>query len=546
MGKKGSAVFIVILVIAIGFVLFLSVPIGGKIGLVREAMVSFIFRKPPRFISMEVSVDGNPQVIKPGESLLIKGTETVVITKIKANTFFDSYLTADVVGFGNTNDLHEPIETSQIRDQLLAAGLRSVPIDVYYIEYNIARVPLEMELTEQDFLNRLKESKNVDDQIAILKSAHASFPKNREFVAKLDDLLTKKNDYETLAGIYKAMMEADPDDMHAHAQLSRCYTRLGMFREAMAISQKIVDKGRADSNTYRRMAYIAGQMGDFDNRVKYLRKALELAPGTDSIIIDLGKTYEQAGRPAEALEIYKSAAGNARDREILIPVIEDALKKKNYKEAASLLKRYVTHYPKDGNAYAQLGMIMGRIGDADAQVAYYSKAVELSPKDPVLLYNLGASYEKAGKEKSALEAFRKALAIKPGDKDSLLRAAALSLKAKDYQAAYGYYQSLLKVEQSNEYRKGLVSAAVGLKDHDKIIDAAGQYLKHAKDYDAALALAYAYEARAASRTGKQKLEDINAAVEAYQLALKINPKSTKAQERIPELKIESIRLKKGI
>ena len=243
MGKKGSAVFIVILVIAIGFVLFLSVPIGGKIGLVREAMVSFIFRNPPRFISMEVSVDGIPQTVNPGESLLIKGTETLVITKIKANTFFDSYLTADVVGFGNTNDLHEPLETSQIRDQLLAAGLRSVPIDIYYIEYNIARVPLEMELTEQDFLNRVKESKGVDDQIAILKSAHASFPKNREFVTKLDSLLSKKNDYESLAGIYKAMTDADPEDIHAHAQLSRCYIRLGMLREAMAMSQKIVDKG---------------------------------------------------------------------------------------------------------------------------------------------------------------------------------------------------------------------------------------------------------------------------------------------------------------
>jgi len=405
MGKKGSAVFIVILVIAIGFVLFLSVPIGGKIGLVREAMVSFIFRKPPRFISMEVNVDGAPRTVKPGESLLIKGTETVVITKIKANTFFDSYLTADVVGFGNTNDLHEPLETSQIRDQLLAAGLRSVPIDVYYIEYNIARIPLEMELTEQDFLDRVKGSKSIDDQIAILKSAHASFPKNREFVAKLDDLLTEKNDYEALAGIYKAMTEADPEDIHAHAQLSRCYIRLGMFREAMEMSQKIVDRGRADSNTYRRMAYIAGQTGDFDTRVKHLRKALELAPGTDSIIIDLGKTYEQAGRNAEALEIYKSAAGKARDREILIPVIEDALRKKNDKEAASLLKRYVTHYPKDGNAYAQLGMVMGRLGDADAQVAYYSRAVEISPKDPVLLYNLGASFERSARKRMPWKLF---------------------------------------------------------------------------------------------------------------------------------------------
>jgi tetratricopeptide (TPR) repeat protein len=546
MGKKGNAVFIVVLVIAIGFVLFLSVPIGGRIGLVREAAISFIFRKPPRFISLEVKVDGNPQTVNAGESLLIKGTETIVITKVKANTFFDSYLTADVVGFGSGNDLHEPVDTAVIRNQLLAAGLRSVPIDVYYIEHNIAKVPLVMELTEQDFVNRVNESKNVDDKIAILKSAHASFPKNRQFVSMLDELLSQKDDYVTLAGIYKSITDSDPEDMNAYAQLSRCYIRLGMFKEAMDMSRVIVDKGRATSATYRRMGYISGQLGDFDGRVKHLEKALELDPGNDSIIIDLAKTYEQAGKNAKALEIYKTAAEKAKDREILIPVIEDALKRKKYDEAASLLKRYVTYYPQDKNAYAQLGMITGRLGDTEAQTKYYAKAVELSPKDPVLLFNLGAAFEKAGKEKNALDSYKKALAIKPDDKDCLLRAAALSQKSGDYLSSYNYYQSLLKVEKSNTYRKGLISAAVGLKDHTKIIDSAKDYLKHAKDHDAAITLAYAYEARAASKEGKQRLEDLNKALEAYKLALKINPNSKKAQEKIPELKIETIRLKKRI
>ena len=545
MGKKGNAAFIVVLVIAIGFVLFLSVPIGGRIGLIREAVISFIFRKPPTFISVDVSVDGTTQTIHAGESLAVKGTETIVITKVRANTFFDSYLTADVVGFGGSNDLHEPVDTSQIRNQLIAAGIRSVPIDIYYLDYNIAKIPMEIELTERDFLSRIQEAKSDDDRVLILKSAHASFPENRRFLTMLDELLTRRNDFEALAGIYKAITESEPENMSAHAELSRCYIRLGMYREALAMSQKIVDKGKADSNTYRRLAYIAGQLGDFDARVGYLNSALELAPGTEAILIDLAKTYEQAGRKAEALKIYREAAGKARDREILIPVIEDALKRGDYKEAASLLKRYVARYSQDRNAYAQLGMVMGRLGNTGEQITYYAKAVELSPKDPVLLFNLGAAYEKAGKQKNALETFRKVLAVKPEDRDSLLKAAALSLKSGDHKSAYGYYGALLKKEKSNEYRKGLLSSAVGLKDHGRIISAARDYLKHAKDHDAAITLAYALEARAATKTGKQRLEDIDAALEAYQLALKINPDSRKAREKIPELKIETIRLKKG-
>jgi len=209
------------------------------------------------------------------------------------------------------------------------------------------------------------------------------------------------------------------------------------------------------------------------------------------------------------------------------------------------LKRYIVYYPQDKNAYAQLAMVMGKLGQTDSQTAYYSKAVELNSSDPVLLFNLAASYEKSGKDKSALDTYKRVLAVKPGDRDSLVRAAALSEKAGDYRSSYEYYQALVKIDDSAVFKKGLVSAAVGLKDSDKIISASKEYLKESKNYDVAITLAYAYESRAASRQGRQRLEDLSAALDAYQLALKINPRSKKAQEKIPELKIETIKLKRG-
>ncbi len=546
MGKKGNVVLVVMLVIVIAFLFFLSVPLGGKIGLLREATISFIFRKPPRFISMEVNVDGQDKTIKAGETLQISGNETIIITKVNANTFFDSYLTADVVGFGKANDLHEPIYASEIRKQLISAGIRSMPIDIFYIERNIAKIPLEIELTREDFSRRINEAENFDDKIAILKNAHATFPKDRDFLDSLDDLLSKKGDYETLAGIYRGVVDADPEDMNAHARLANYYIKLGLMKEAMAMNQKIIDAERATAVTYRRMAYIAGQLGDFEKRVGYLNKALELDKGNDSIILDLAKTYEQAGKTKEALAIYKAAATSARDKEILIPVIEDALKNKQYKDARTALERYVSYYPEDKNAYAQLGMISGRLGDTNAQITYYKKAVDLSPKDALLLYNLGTAYEKAGKSKEALATFKQVLKIKQGDKDSLRKAAYLSQNLGNYKDAYSLYQALVAVDDKLEYKKGLVSASVGLKDHDKIIDACNAYLKSKKEHDVAITLAYAHEARAATKQGKERLNDLEAALDAYRLALKINPQSAKAKEKIPELRIETIKLKRGV
>lgn len=545
MGKRGNVVLIIVLIIAMGFTLFLLVPLGGEPGVIREAVISFIFRKPPRFISMDVNINGIPKTIHAGESLKVTGTETIVITRVRANTFFEKYLTADVVGFGKNDDRGEPIDTALVRKQLMDAAIRSVPVEISYIDHTIAKVPLEIDVDQKDFLDRIAKAKDADARIAALKSAHASFPGEHKFVAMLDELLSAKNDYETLAGIYKKMVEEDPKDAYSYVQLSRCYLKLGRFKDAMDANQRLVALGRGDAATYQRMAAISGDSGDAEGRVGYLKKALEMAPTSEPVIVELGKAYEQAGRGAEALVLYKSHAGSARSKDILIPVIQDAMRGKRYSEAASLLKRYVDTYPQDKNALAQLAFVMGKLGRTDAQATLYNKAVDLNPKDPLLLYNLGISYEKAGKDKLALENYRKVLEFKPADKDTLQRAAPLSMKTGDYKAAYELYGALAKAAPSKEARKGLVSAAVGMKDTDKIIEASRDYLKGAQDYDVAITQAYAYETRAQGKKGKGRVDDLNAALDAYRLALKINPQSPKAQDKILELRLETIKLKKG-
>ncbi len=350
MQSRGNILIAVIVVIAIAMTLFLIVPLGGKVGQLREATISFIFRKPPQFTSMEVDVEGARKVVRAGESLKIKGGETIIITKVHANTFFDSYLSADVVGFSKPNDMNEPIDTVEIRNQLIAAGIKSVPIDIFYLDRKIAKVPLELDLNEQDFINQIRSAKSDEEKISLLRSAHATFPKNMSFLDELDKLLSAKEDYQALVGIYKGVVEADPANLAAYLNLSAYYIKLKNYDEALAMCRKIIDAGKADAVIYRRMAYIAGEKGDLENRVVYLKKALELDKQNEAVVVDLAKTYEQAGMKQQALDVYQSASDIAKDRDILIPLIQNAMKKEDYKKALDLLKRYIQRYPNDKNA----------------------------------------------------------------------------------------------------------------------------------------------------------------------------------------------------
>jgi tetratricopeptide (TPR) repeat protein len=408
-------------------------------------------------------------------------------------------------------------------------------------------VPLVIEVAEQDFLDQLKAAKSDEEKISILKSAHASFPKNANFLDMLDKLLSSKGDYQGLVVIYKGVADSDPANIPALSNLSNYYIKLGQFDDALAMCQKIVDAGKADTAVYQRMAYIAGQKGDFNNRVAYLKKAIELDKKNETAILDLAKTYEQAGMSQEALDTYNSAETIATNKEILIPLIQEALKNKDYTKAEELLKRYVRRYPQDKNALAQLAMVMGKQGDSKSQAAYYQKALDLSPNNEVLWYNLGVSREKEGDQKGALDAYAKSLQIKPDDMDALMRAAALSYKLSQFKESYGYYNSLVKKTKKKEYTKGLINSAIGLKDPDKIIEAATQYLNKYKDYQVAITLAYAYESRAYTRDKdkKSKLDDVNKALGAYKTARSINPASNVAPDKIKELSVEAIKLRKA-
>jgi tetratricopeptide (TPR) repeat protein len=545
MRSNGNVAVIIIIILAVAFSLFLVIPFGGSVGLLREATISFLLRKPPRFISLEVSLNKVPTTIKAGESLMIKGDETLVINRINANTFFPRYLTADIPGFGQTNDLHEPIQTEEIRRQLLSAGLRSIPIDVYYIDHPIAKIPLAIEVAAEDFTKRLAKARDAQEKIAILKSAYASFPDNKYFLDSLEALLVEKGDYEGLVGIYKSILARDPGNVKARERLGAYYIKLGRLDEALDIENKVVEDGQPSAETYRSMALIAEKQGHPEDRIANLEKAYALEKGNEEVIIDLAKAYADAGETAKMMGLYREAAPKARRKEILVPVIQDALERKDFKEAEPLLKRYVALYPSDKNAVAQLGQLMGNIGDPKSQIAYYEKASRLSPHDPILLYNLAVAYDKAGNAKEALSAYNDFLKIKPDDSEALARAAALALKTGQNAEAYRYYTALLKKKDSRMYAKGQVSAAVGLRDTDKIISAAEAYLKKGKDYEVAMQLGYAYEAKADPLQGRERARVLNKALDAYGMAAHLNPSSEKASRKYVDLKIEILRLMKN-
>jgi tetratricopeptide (TPR) repeat protein len=512
---SGNILIIILILAVILIALFFILPVGGSVGQIRESAISFILRTPPRFISIEVKINDEPIIIRAGQSLLIHGNENLIITNINANTFFKSYLNADIEGFGKQSELNQSISTTEIRNQLIDTGIRSIPIDIYYISRVIAKVPIEIEVSEDDFLKQLKTAKNTNEQITILKNAFNTFPQNNFFLKQLEDSLINKGDLQGLINIYKKQLENDGYNESILTKLTNLYIRLGLLDDAEKLNLNIITSNKQTASTYYRLALIAGVRSDLNKKISYLEDGLLIDRTNNELLLELGKTYEQKGDKTKALELYKSISYESSSKEVLIAVIQDAVKKKDYETAEPLLKRYVSLYPTDKNAVALLGKIMGSIGDPEAQVEYYKKALALSPNDPVVMFNLGIAYEKAGNIKEALNTYNRLLKIKPGDPDTLSRVSSLYLKQGRNSEAYKHFSMLTGLKETKENLRGLVESSYAMNDSQKTINACKKYLGKYQDYDVALILARTLEKVADTKTGRIKAKYVKDAIDAY-------------------------------
>ena len=544
MNQKGNAPLIAIISVALLLVVFFVFPIGGTAGAFRDACLSFMLHQPPRFVAVKVTIDGSERTIKAGQTIRIKGEQYLEIKQIDASTFFKKYLSADVPGFGKDNDLGNNLDLTEIRNQLIAAGLRSIPVEIHYLGRKIAQVPIEIDLTEDDYRARIKAAKDNDERLSLLKHAYQSFPANREFLIELEDRLLAKRDFAGLVEIYKSITEADPDDINAYAKLAGYYQDGGQLEDALKTCQHIVDQGRASVATYRRMAFIAGQLGQAEQRIAYLKEALKLEPKNEGLVLDLGSTYEQTGRANQAVNLYQNAAPQAKSKNILVPVIEESLKRRDYAGAEKSLQQYVRQYPNDANAWSQLAEVAGKQGKTADQARNYAKAASLAPNDKVIANNLALAYDHAGDQAQALKAYRRLAELNPNDANVKSRIAELALAQKNWPEAYEAYKDLSAASPNAANLSGLVKAAASLKSNDKVIDATALYLKHKSDEKVLLLRGAALENRAAGKKATARLSDLDAALSCYRKALSLN-KSSQAQDRIPELKIQIMRLKRS-
>lgn len=115
--------------------------------------------------------------------------------------------------------------------------------------------------------------------------------------------------------------------------------------------------------------------------MRQFRKALEIAPGNEDALTNLGHAQELDGNETGALDAY-----------------------------AEIIQRY----PENVNARNRAAMILVRRGHVGPALEQWGESLKINPAQPDVLNNLGAVAMQEGNREGAVGYWRKALEYAPG------------------------------------------------------------------------------------------------------------------------------------
>jgi tetratricopeptide (TPR) repeat protein len=244
-------------------------------------------------------------------------------------------------------------------------------------------------------------------------------------------LLFREEAYDDLAGLIPKIEELDNTNLEGKALHGKMLFHEGAFERAEELFLELCETAYSDSAVFFLLGVLFARRGERRKADHYVRKAIELEPNfglywfrlaenrylmgeklvengpgenmpadnplkkalefspDDPWVANLaGLCYLDEGDPQKAVEFFKKAVDARCEEQDILLNYAHALYRAGKKEEAFLLLKDQEGY---ATAYNLFGNLLSEEGLYEDAVAYYEKALELEPENPVFLENCGAA-----------------------------------------------------------------------------------------------------------------------------------------------------------
>ncbi|MBI3005490.1 MAG: protein kinase [Ignavibacteriales bacterium] len=205
-----------------------------------------------------------------------------------------------------------------------------------------------------------------------------------EAYAHLYQQFERKNEWldKALESGLKALMY-DSSLSEAYSALGLVYLYKKSHNEAVESSQKAIELNPSNHIAHWILGRTHLTTDHSKEAVEYFRKVVELSPDFYAAYGDLILCFDRLGEKEKMNEALKSAV--------------------------EMFPRYLSLHPDDARAHIFFATTLVRLGRMDEAKVKASRAIELSPNDPLMFYNVACFYANVGDKSLALQSLKNAI-----------------------------------------------------------------------------------------------------------------------------------------
>jgi tetratricopeptide (TPR) repeat protein/HEAT repeat protein len=298
------------------------------------------------------------------------------------------------------------------------------------------------------WFGRERDSERLVDALA------REYPKSREYERFLARTALTGNRTGEAMDRYGRILAIHPDYCRARYEYALAHRDAGMADRAAEEALRIFQFEPDNIDSMVLMATIHEDALRLKEAVTWSLRALRVNSSYPpaivrhaSILYRSGRCRESAQFYDQAIQLYKTMNWNTLD--LQYPLAMALMDSAEDKRAGQIFMDLLRDRPGDLESGLSLGVLFGRQGKREEELALYKSLLVHHPNDSRLLYNIGLLYYNSGDEVEALNCFESAVRDNRNFAMAFFNAAVLRHRAGDLEGARRHYQRVCEIEPVN-------------------------------------------------------------------------------------------------
>lgn len=254
--------------------------------------------------------------------------------------------------------------------------------------------------------------------------------------------LYKKHKWDDAQTVFLELLKLDPNHYAAHLSLANIYSTKQQFDRAINEYTICISLDPKRVQAILNLGLLYSKLDQPYKALEYLRKADKLRPEDYLTLFLIGDIYFRLGDHDRALEYFTRVYQlNQKNVKNLLRIADVYQAKKEFGKEAEVYE-YILTFKKMFLVYYRLGIVMHELGNTEGEIEAYQHALEITPGDRDVTYNLGLAYYDAGRLNDALKEFLKITADPDPYPDALYQMGYIYAETNETTKAWQTYERL--------------------------------------------------------------------------------------------------------